>query len=77
MGDNFICIVSSDRQLMMKKGKVNIPEQGRRRILELILGGLCYESEDKSAHTYVNIWDAKTTLVAEALRYWEPDICGS
>lgn len=64
-----ICVIGSDKQLLMKKGKVNIPEDGRREIIDLLLHGL------KIRHlTIINIWDTETTLVAKALRAQKPDI---
>ena len=60
--DYLVCIVSSDKQLMMKKDKVNIPESSRQEILNLILKGLRV-----SGVALVNEWDTETTLVAKAL----------
>jgi cytidyltransferase-like protein len=68
-GDYLICIVSSDKQLVMKKGRVNIPQHGRFRLIDLVLKGL-----DCNHMTYINIYDNDTTLVAEALRHYRPDI---
>ena len=68
-GGYLICVVSSDVQLLKKKGKVNIPEAGRTEIVDLILEGLHVPHE-----TLWNDWDKETTLVAEALRALKPDI---
>ena len=67
-GDMVICVVSSDAQLMMKKGKVNIPEEGRRRIVDCILRGL-----EMPHSTFINSWD-RDTLVAEALTMLRPSV---
>ena len=68
-GDFLICVVSSDQQLLMKKGIVNIPEEGRQCIVHLILRGLGIP-----ALVVLNTWDTQTTLVAEALQQLKPDI---
>lgn len=72
-GNYFFCVVSSDDQLLMKKGKVNIPERGRWEIVHLIMEGLHI-----SHFTWVNRWDSTmfgtTPFVAEALRHFKPDI---
>ena len=68
-GSYMVCVVSSDKQLEMKKGKVNIPAVGRVRILDLILTGLHLQHR-----AVVNMFDEDTTLVANALRWWDPDI---
>lgn len=69
LGDHLVCIVGSDKQLLMKKGRYNIPEEGRREIVELILEGLGINSI-----AVVNTFDTETTLVANALRYFRPDV---
>ena len=69
IGGYLICVVSSDVQLLKKKGKVNISEAGRTEIVDLILEGLHVPHE-----TRWNVWDKETTLVAEALRALKPDI---
>ncbi len=68
-GDELICIVSSDRQLLMKKGKVNIPEEGRRRIVDLVLRGIGWLPHE----TVINVWDADG-LITDAIRFWRPQI---
>ena len=68
-GDFIVCCVSTDKQLMIKKGKVNIPEKGRLEIMRLIMNGLKY-----SNITFLNVWDTDTTLIANALKYWQPHI---
>ena len=68
-GDFLLCIVSTDEQIKQKKGKVNIPEEGRLRLVRLVLQGLTC-----SSHAALNVHDKGTTLVAEALRYWHPEV---
>jgi len=63
------CVISSDRQLIMKKGKVNIPEKDRREILHLILEGLHVPHR-----AIVNIYDKDTTLIAKVVEAWRPNI---
>lgn len=67
--DKIICVVSSDTQLLKKKGKVNIPEVSRAEIAELIMRGLHINHK-----VVINYWDNETTLIANALEYWRPDI---
>ena len=69
MGDYLICVVSSDRQVIMKKGKVNEPESERAEIMSLILKGLGI-----NGRVVVNTWDTYTTQVAITLRRIKPDI---
>ncbi len=69
LGDFVICIVSSDKQVMMKKGKVNEPERERAEIVGLILDGLGI-----SYQVLGNYVDKETTLVAEVLKVIKPDI---
>ena len=68
-GDHLICIVSSDNQLLMKKNKVNIPEQGRLEIVDLVLKGLNVVHE-----TVLNIYDTDTTLITKVLEVLKPDV---
>ncbi|KKN63740.1 hypothetical protein LCGC14_0498440 [marine sediment metagenome] len=68
-GDAILCVVSSDAQLMMKKGNVNIPQRGRSNIVRLILEGMRVLNV-----VVVNQWDKETTLVAEALRVLKPAV---
>ena len=68
-GDFLICVVSSDGQLIQKKGSFNIPESGRLDIVHLILRGL-----DIPHKAVVNQWDKATTLIAKALEFWQPDV---
>ena len=68
-GDYLVCVVSSDKQLLLKKGKVNIPEQGRVEIATLILKGLGIKGR-----VVLNIFDTETTLVAKALQCVKPDV---
>lgn len=64
-----VCVVASDKQVLLKKGKVNIPEEGRREIVDLILTGMGVP------HTVIiNHCDNETTLIAKALELIEPDI---
>ena len=68
-GNKILCVVASDWQVIKKKGKVNIPVSARVEIMELILCGL------HLSHTVIdNYWDTQTTLIANALEYWRPDI---
>ncbi len=67
-GDWLMCVVSSDRQVLLKKGKVNIPEDARRRTVDLILWGLRLDHV-----TVVNTWDTDASI-AEALRHLCPDV---
>ena len=68
-GNVLVCVVSSDEQVMMKKGKVNEPENERREILHLILKGL-----EIPHAVFINHFDKYTTLVAETLRKLRPDV---
>ncbi|KKN31721.1 hypothetical protein LCGC14_0821060 [marine sediment metagenome] len=65
---NLICLISSDKQVVMKKGKVNEPAFERQEILFLILKGL-----GVGCQVLINKWD-KETLAVEALRHLKPDI---
>ncbi len=68
-GDSIICILASDEQVIKKKGKVNIHEKERLWILDTFLRGIgC------NYLVFVNVWDKDTTLVAEALKHWKPDV---
>lgn len=69
IADHLYCIVSSDKQLMLKKGKVNNSEENRRYLVDLILKGMNIPHD-----VFINRRDTKTTLVAETLRYFKPDI---
>ena len=69
LGCKLLCIVSTDKQLRLKKGKVNVEESYRWRILDLILRGMNYEH-----CVFLNLWDDNTTQVTEALRHFKPDI---
>ncbi len=69
MGGYLVCVVSSDKQLLAKKGVVHIPEENRRRIVDLVLRGLGIAHE-----TLINGFDIETTLVADALRSLKPNI---
>lgn len=68
-GDYLICLVSTDRQVLMKKGKVNVPEEGRLKLLRCALKGLGIP-----CHVALNVHDKDTPLIAKALRYWHPDV---
>ncbi len=63
-----MCIISSDSQVVEKKGSVNEPAAERAMILHYVLRGI-----DIRHWVRINIWD-KTTMVAEALRAIKPDI---
>src|SRR3990167_2041505 len=68
LGDQLICLVASDKQWIMKKGKVNEPEQERARLISQLLLG--------TGHAFVvliNQWDGDG-LVAKALEALKPDI---
>jgi cytidyltransferase-like protein len=67
-GDLIICVLASDKQITLKKGRVNIPENGRLKIISLILKGLGYKYR-----SCINIWD-KDTSITESLRILKPDI---
>lgn len=68
-GDVIICIVSTDKQLIMKKGQSHISEKDRLWLVETLLWG------DRINHIVrLNEWDRDTPSVAEALRYWKPNI---
>ena len=68
-GDHLICVVTSDEQAVLKKRKVNVPEQGRVELMDTLLKGLSI------SHTVmVNHWDKDTTYVAQALKAIHPDI---
>lgn len=68
-GNHILCIITSDNQLMMKKGKVTIHDEDRAEIVRLILKGL------QMPHTVaINRFDRETTLVANALYYLHPDV---
>lgn len=64
-----VCIIMSDKQLIMKKGKVNIPEEGRKEILDLILKGLGVPFQ-----VCINHYDNATTLIEKALEQIKPDV---
>ena len=69
LGDYVVCLISSDKQLILKKGWFNEPASERAEILHLVLKGL------RIPHEVVqNVWDKDTTLVAEALKALKPDI---
>ena len=69
LGDKMICIVGSNSQLLLKKGKFNIPEESRKEIVSLVLTGLGIDNV-----VVVNEFDTETTLIANALRELKPDI---
>lgn len=68
-GDSIICIISSDKQLLMKKEKVNIHEKERLWILDTILRGIGCNYQ-----VFINVWDIETPTITEALRQWKPDV---
>jgi len=68
-GGFILCILSSDKQLMVKKGKVNIPEASRKEILHLILEGLHIPHR-----AVINIHDRDTAFIEKAIRSWRPNI---
>ena|SRR3990167_3022262 len=69
LGDQLICLISSDKQVLMKKGKVNEPELERAKLMAQVLKGWHH-----SFIVLINRWDDKTTLVAQALEALKPDI---
>ena len=69
LGDFLIAVVSSDEQVVKKKGKFNEPAQDRVEILDWILTGL------QVPHvTLINTWDRETTHITNALEFIKPDI---
>ena len=68
-GSFLICVVASDRQGEMKKGKPNIPAYTRAEMLSAMLRGLGIRHQ-----TVINYLDKETGLVANALRWWKPDV---
>jgi len=68
LGDQLICVISSDRQVLMKKSKVNEPAEERASLISQLLLG--------TGHAFVvliNQWDSDG-LVAKALEALKPDI---
>lgn len=68
-GDYLICLVSTDEQILRKKGKVNIPQEGRLKLLRMTLKGM-----GVPCHIALNVHDIDTALIAKALYYWHPDV---
>jgi D-beta-D-heptose 7-phosphate kinase/D-beta-D-heptose 1-phosphate adenosyltransferase len=62
-----ICIVSSDRQLDIKR-REHLPEDERLKLAETLLRGLGCDFL-----VFLNAWD-RDISVAEALSRWNPDI---
>ncbi len=71
LGDELICVVSNDDQVIMKKGRVNEPAYQRVEILHLALIGLGIR--DKTRLTQ-NVMDNGNTTVANVLKLYRPDI---
>lgn len=78
---DIVCVVTSDNQLKMKKGRIIQTEYERKHIVYLILVALSHLkaivsscSDDCCSNAYINHWDEGTTLVTEALRKLKPDI---
>ncbi len=67
LGDYLIVIVSSDADMIRKKGKANIPQKSRIEILDLICKGLGIQ------HIVIPTIDRDGT-VAQTLRLVSPDI---
>ena len=63
-----LCVISTDTQVIQKKGKVNEPEDERLKMLDIIL-----EGAHIIGHSLINRWD-EDTLVAKALKALKPDI---
>ena len=68
LGDQLICLVSSDKQVIIKKGKVNEPEVERAKLIGQMLIAL-----QRPFVVLVNQWDSDG-LVAKALEALKPDI---
>ena len=68
-GDTLLCVVSTDAHVIMKKGSVNIPQEDRLRIVTAILRDM-----QVPARAVLNVHDKANNMVAEALRYWKPDV---
>jgi len=66
---DIICIVSSDKQLLMKKGKIHMHEDERLRVVETMLKGIGCEHS-----AFINIWDTETPTIADALFCLNPSI---
>ena len=66
---HLLCIVGSDQQLLMKKGRFNISEGARQEIVDLILRGLNVDHE-----TVLNTFDTNSTLIAKALETLHPNV---
>ena len=69
LGDYLICVVSSDKQVVMKKGQVNEPERERAEIVGLVIQGLGVKTQ-----VLVNYLDKETNLVARELRSLRPSV---
>jgi len=67
ISDYLTCVLTSDKQLLMKGGKLNQTECERKEILEFLI-------KVGYGEVVINIWDTETTLVAEALRYFRPAV---
>ena len=67
-GGFLLCVVASDEQASQKKGRINNPEEERREMADTFLRGMGFHHQ-----TVINYLD-KDTLVAEALRYWKPNV---
>lgn len=68
-GGFILCVVSSDKQALMKKNKVNVPEQARKRILHLILEGLHVPHR-----VIINNQDKDTGHITNTVKSWRPNI---
>lgn len=62
-----LCVVSSDEQVRMKKGKVNIPDKARAEILDLLFDGLHVRHR-----IIINRWDTDNSSLVKTLEYWQP-----
>jgi len=68
-GGYLICVVASDKQVIMKKGKVSITGEQRWEIVDLILKGLDYH------HITIRNWcDTETPTITKFLECYKPDI---
>jgi glycerol-3-phosphate cytidylyltransferase-like family protein len=71
--DLLICVIGSDEQLMMKKGKINFPENERQEIMDLVLSGLQVRYGVKYC-LMINKFDTETIYIAKTLEMLQPDI---
>ena len=68
-GDYIICLLTIDKMCLAKKGYVNIPQEGRFEIMDLLLKGMGIPHE-----VVLNTFDTIPGLSSEALRHLKPAI---